>query len=186
MILTLIIACEVAFWVFVVSGLAVRYLFRKKQLGAVLLWCTPLIDLILIGATVTELHNGATASFFHGLAAVYVGVTLALGHSMINWADRQFAYRFAGGPKPSRGPRYGSAHAKKERQGWYRHLLAWMIGSAILGIMVLWIGDAKRTEQLSLMVVRWAMILGIDFLISFSYTLWPRSHKQTNRDSSLH
>lgn len=178
MILALILACEVAFWVFVIAGLAARYLFKKKTLSAVLLWSTPVVDLILIAATILDLKRGATAGFAHGLSAVYIGVTIGFGHRMIRWADRQFAYRFAGGEKPARGPRYGKAHAREERAGWIRHLLAWLIGSAMLEFMVLMVGDEARTEQLSLMILRWLLVLGIDFAISFSYTIWPKTAKK--------
>ncbi|MDI5788286.1 hypothetical protein PO124_07245 [Bacillus licheniformis] len=49
----------------------------------------------------------------HGIAAVYIGVSIAFGSRMIKWADERFAYRFAGGPKPDKGPQYGREHAKK-------------------------------------------------------------------------
>lgn len=174
MIGALIIGCEIAFWIFVLAGLSARYILGWKKTGAVLLVCTPIVDLLLILATVIDLKNGAQAEFMHGLAAVYIGVTVAFGHRMIKWADERFAHKFAGGQKPAPKPRHGEAHARMERQGWYRHLLAWVIGSALLGVMIMVVGDQERTKDLGLMVLRWAAILGIDFIISFSYTLWPK------------
>ncbi|RUT27757.1 hypothetical protein EJP77_20290 [Paenibacillus zeisoli] len=175
----LIIGCEIAFWVFVLAGLITRYLFKNKRLGGLLLLGTPIADLVLLVATAIDLKQGADATVYHGIAAVYLGSTIAFGHSMIKWADQQFAFRFAGGPKPKKRPKEGAPHARLERHGWYKHLLAWSIGSLILAIMIIWIGDRSRTAIFGLFIERWAMILGIDFLISFSYTLWPRKAKST-------
>lgn len=174
MIIALIVGCEIAFWVFVLAGLSFRYLLKMKKAGGLLLLCTPIVDLVLIAVTVIDLRNGAEATFAHGLAAVYIGVTIAFGHRMIRWADERFAFRYAGGAKPQRKPKYGVEHARSERQGWFRHLLSWVIGSGLLYGMVLFVNDASRTERLSSLVLTWAAVLGIDFLISFSYTLWPK------------
>jgi hypothetical protein len=39
---------------------------------------------------------------------------------------------------------------------------------------VLAVGDVDRTEALLNVAALWTLILAIDFLISFSYALWPR------------
>lgn len=174
MIAWLIVACEIGFWFIVLAGLMTRYVWKKKKAGAMLLMLTPVVDLILLAATVIDIRQGTEAGFVHGLAAVYLGGTIAFGHRMIRWADERFAYRFANGPKPEAKPKRGPAHAAAERGGWYRHLLAWAIGGALLVCMILLIGDADRSEALRLWIIRWTAVLGIDFLISFSYTLWPR------------
>jgi len=170
----LILACEIGFWVFILAGLFVRYILRRKKLGAMLLLCTPILDLILIAATVIDMKNGAEADFFHGLAAIYVGATVAYGRQMVQWADVRFAHLFAGGPKPVRASKYGAERARRERQGWFRHLLAWMIGVALLFGIIFIVGDADRTVKLLNMAKGWSIILLIDFAISFSYTLWPK------------
>lgn len=174
MIGLLIVACEIGFWLLVLAGLACRYLLRRRRLGAVLLASTILVDLTLLVLTAIDLKRGATATFMHGLAAVYIGVSLVFGKDMIRWADQRFAYRFAGGPKPVSKPRYGLERARYERRMWAKHALAWLIGSSLLGAMTLWVGDLAQSQQLILTIARWGMVLIIDFLISFSYTLWPR------------
>ncbi|MBR2563200.1 MAG: hypothetical protein IKE29_01080 [Paenibacillus sp.] len=174
MIAYFIIACEIAFWVFVAAGLSVRYMLGKKRLGLALLVATPIIDVLLLIATVMDLHSGATASMVHGIAAIYIGVSIAFGHQMIAWADRYFQYWFKGGESPRKSKPYGRDHARNERMGWIRHLLAWSIGSALLYIMIWWIGDPARTEVFSGLIRVWALVLGVDFLISFSYSLWPK------------
>lgn len=177
----LIVICEVGFWVIVLAGLMTRYVWKKKKAGAAMLLMTPIVDLILLGATVVDIRQGTEANFMHGLSAVYIGATVAFGHRMIKWADERFAYRFAGGPEPVSKPRTGQAHAAAQRNGWYRHLLAWIVGSVLLIGMIGLIGDAERSEALRSWIVRWAFILGIDFVISFSYTLWPRKSKTVEK-----
>ena len=179
MIGILIVAGEIAFWAFVLGGLVARYLLRRPRLGVALLLMTPVVDLVLVAATVIDLRAGATADFFHGLAAIYVGVSIAFGHRIIRWTDERFAHRFAGGPPPKRPPKHGPEHARREREGWYRHLLAWAVGSALLFGMVILVEDPDRTESLSARAAVWALILAIDFVWSFSYTLWPRKAKKS-------
>ena len=174
MLVFLIVAAEVAFWLILLAGLVTRYGLRRPRLGMALLVATPLVDLALLVATTIDLRGGGEAGLPHALAAVYIGVSVAWGRRMVTWADARFAYRFAGGPPPERPPRTGLLHAARERREWLRHLVAWATGTALLGLGVLLVGDLDRTAALLNMAVLWTFVLAIDFLISFSYTLWPR------------
>ena len=101
MIYAVIVACEVGFWVVLLAGFTARYLLRRPRLGAALLVCVPLADLVLLVASALDLrYVGGQADLAHGLAAIYLGVSVAWGHSMVRWADARFAHRFAGGPRP--------------------------------------------------------------------------------------
>jgi hypothetical protein len=173
-VLYVIVACEIGFWVVLLAGLAVRYRLGLRRAGAVVLACVPLVDLVLLVATVIHLRTGATAQFADGLAAVYLGVSVAYGHQMMSWADARFAHRFAGGSPPVRPPRTGPAHARRERRGWYRHVLAFTIGCALILGGVALVGDASQAQGLLSWIPRWALVLVIDFVWSFSYTFWPR------------
>jgi len=173
-----IIGCEIAFWVLILAGLACRYLLGLKKAGIALLWTTPVVDIVLLAVTVIHLRQGAEATFAHGLAAVYIGVSIAFGHSMIRWADTRFAHKFAGGAAPAPKPKYGREHARLERIGWLKHLLAWAIGCLCLGGMIYLVDDSGGTEPLIQMIRLWSIVLGIDFLISFSYTLSPKKAKR--------
>lgn len=173
--LGLIIGCEIAFWIFVLAGLACRYVWGRKRLGAALLICSPVVDVILLAATVIDLQGGAEARLSHGLAAVYIGASIAFGGPMIRWADVRFAYWTRGGARPQK--RYGEEHARHERQMWFRHLLAWAIGGAILYGIARLAGAEDRTSDLMPVMRVWSLVLAVDFLISFSYTLWPRRSK---------
>ena len=174
MLIALIIAAEIAFWAALLAGLATRYVLRRPKAGMALLAATPLIDLLLLVATTLDLHAGGEAGLPHALSAVYLGVSVAWGKRLVAWADVRFAHRFVGGPPPERRPRAGREHAARERREWLRHLLAWATGTALLGLGVLVIGDLDRTQALVNVAVLWTLVLVIDFVISFSYTLWPR------------
>ncbi|MBM6400042.1 hypothetical protein [Phycicoccus sonneratiae] len=174
MLVAVIVTCEVLFWVLVLAGLAVRYLLRRPRLGGRLLVAAPLVDLVLLVATVLDLRGGATATTAHALAAVYLGVSVGFGHSMVRWADVRFAHRFAGGPEPEPRPRSGRAHAAHERRGFGRHLLAYAVGAGLLGVAILVIGDPDRTGALLGMLRLWSVVVAVDGLVSLSYTVRPR------------
>ena len=175
--LLVIAGCEVGFWVFVLAGLALRYLIGLRRAGAVVLACAPLTDLVLLVATVIHLRSGAQPRTSDGLAAVYLGASIAFGQRTLRWADQRFAHRFAGAPA-SKPPKSGAAHARHERTLWYRHLLAFAIGSVLLLLGAALAGGASRAAPLLGWIPRWAVVLTVDFLWSFSYTLWPRKPKR--------
>ena len=173
--IALIVACEIGFWVLLGGGLAARYLLRARRLSTALLVAVPLVDVVLLAATAVDLRRGAEAGFERGLAAVYIGVSLAFGHQLTSWADQRFAHRFAGGPAPVRPPRTGRAHAARERRQWLRHLLAFAVAATVLAVLTLIVGDLSRTVPLWAVMAPWSMALVIDFIVAFSYTLSPRS-----------
>lgn len=172
-----IIACEVGFWVLLGSGLVARYLLRAKLLSTILLLAVPVVDVVLLAVSVLDLRRGGEAGTAHGLAAVYLGVSVAFGHQMITWADQRFAHRFAGGPPPARAPRAGRDHAAHQRRQWRRHLTAYLIAGAVLVLFTALVGDVARTLPLWQVMAPWGIGLAVDFVISFSYTLAPRKPK---------
>lgn len=174
MIFWFIVADEIGFWVFIFLGLFTRYILKKDKLSLCFFACTPVLDLVLLIITFVDLRNGAPASFVHVLAAVYIGVSIAFGSPLIKWADAHFAYYFAKGPKPEKKAKFGKAGAKRERQGWYRHLLAWAIGSGLMLFIHYLAGHPNNTELLLKRALLWSLILAADFVFSFSYTLFPK------------
>ncbi len=173
MLIAIIVFCEIGFWVVLGAGLVARYLLGRRTLGAVLLTAVPLVDLVLLVATVIDLSNGATADFTHGLAAAYIGFSVAFGHSMIRWADQRFAHRFAGGPPPWRPPKGGRARARYEWREFGKAALAWAISVGLLLAAIAIVGDAERTEALLGWIVRLSGILAIWSLWPITHTLWP-------------
>ncbi|PJE96044.1 hypothetical protein CUT44_19805 [Streptomyces carminius] len=174
MVVTLIIVCEVGFWVLLAVGLALRYLARRPRLGAAVLLCEPLLELVLLAATAIDLRGGAEGNWTHGLAAVYVGFTVAYGHYMIKWADGHFAHRFAGGPPPVRPPKYGRARAVHEWRMCARSVLGALVAMALLQGAVRYVGDAGRSESLVAWQQKMLFVIGISLVIAIGYTLWPK------------
>lgn len=144
----LIIACEIGFWVILLLALAVRYVLRRERLSRILLLCLPLIDLLLLLFTVTDLRRGATATFAHGLAAAYIGVTVAFGGMAVKWADAHLAHRFAAGPAPTGSPSRGWALVRYDFKLWGRCIVACVITAALVEMLVQLVGNTQATQPL--------------------------------------
>ncbi|SES17472.1 hypothetical protein [Lentzea albida] len=148
LILALIIGCEIGFWFFLLAGLVARYPLRSPKVGGVLLLCTPLVDVVLLVVTVFDLRTGGEATWPHAAAAIYLGLTLGFGHSMMRWADQRFQHRFAGGPPPVRPPKYGRAKVRYEWKQFGRFAIAWLISAVIMGGLVFFVSTPAQTEVL--------------------------------------
>lgn len=172
MLVALIIACEVAFWVFLAVGLALRYLAKKPRAGAAVLLCEPLLEVVLLVVTVLDLKNGAEPDWKHGLAALYLGYTAAHGHATVQWLDGLFAHRFAGGPKPLE--RYGFDRATYEWKVWLRSLGGAALALGLLQLAIWYVGDASRTESLTAWQGQTLKLLGIHGVIALCYTVFPK------------
>lgn len=166
MLLAVIVACEIGFWVLLGAGLVARYPLRMPRLSGALLLGVPLIDLVLLVVTVIDLRRGATATFGHGLAAAYLGFSVAFGHSMIRWADQRFAHRFAGGPAPWRPPKGGWARARYEWREWGKGMAGWAIACGLLGAAIVLVDDAERTAELRAWIGRLSVAMLI-WLLAF-------------------
>ncbi|MFG2282734.1 hypothetical protein ACGFNQ_29140 [Streptomyces asoensis] len=175
MIVALVVACEVAFWVLLAAGLALRYLLRMPRLGLALLLCEPLLEAVLFAVTAVDLRNGAEPDWRHGLAAVYIGFTVGLGRSTVRWADARFAHRFAGGPPPVRPPRHGRARAVHEWKVAGRWTLAALTAAALLEAAVRYVGADGDTGSLRDWQLRMVWVVGVNLVIALSYTLFPKA-----------
>ncbi|MGW2486814.1 hypothetical protein ACWCV9_06275 [Streptomyces sp. NPDC001606] len=173
MVVWLIITCEVAFWVLLVAGLTFRYALRMPRTGLALLLCEPLLEVVLFLVTAIDLRNGAQPDWRHGLAAVYIGFTVGLGHSTIKWADAWVAHRFAGGPPPAKPPKYGTARTVHEWKVAGRWILAACVALALLQGAVWYVGDGD-ISSLRAWQQRMLWVIGINLVIAGSYTLFPK------------
>ncbi|RKS73320.1 hypothetical protein BZB76_4010 [Actinomadura pelletieri DSM 43383] len=169
MLIAITAGCEIGFWVVLAAGLAARYVLRLRRTGAALLWCVPLVDLVLLVATALDLGNGATAGFAHGLAAAYLGYSVAFGPSMVRWADERFAHRFADGPPPRGKPADGRARTRYEWREFGKAVGATALACGLLLAMIAWVGDPDRTAALLAWLVRLGVVLAI-------WSLWPITH----------
>ncbi|WP_328548097.1 hypothetical protein [Streptomyces platensis] len=172
MIVVLIVACEVGFWVLLALGLALRYLARMPRTGAVVLLMEPLLELVLLIVTAIDLKNGAPADWKHGLAAVYIGFTVAYGHYTIKWVDGHFAHRFAGGPRPVK--RYGLARAKHEGKLWVRTVVMAAVAAALLQLATWYVGDGGDTRSLHEWQLTALRIVAVHGVIALTYLIWQK------------
>lgn len=180
----IILACEISFWVVLCLGLAARYLLRAPRLGAALLLCVPLVDVVLLLVTILHLRSGATADWTEGLAALYLGFSLTYGHRLVQWTDARFAFRFAGGPLPPRPPRYGRAHLWYEWREYLRLCLACAISGALLVGGIVLVGDPARAAALSAWLGQLLKVIVIALLWPLSYTIWPRKRPPEGQEAS--
>ncbi|MFE3519881.1 hypothetical protein [Streptomyces sp. NPDC059166] len=130
-----IVVCEIAFWVFLVLGLLARYALRARRLGGALLVCVPLTDLALVAFSVAHLRSGGEAGATHGLAAVYLGVSVGFGPEIVRRADAWFAHRVTNAPAPAKPPRSGPERVRHEWRLWLRCVTAFTVAAALTLLM---------------------------------------------------
>jgi len=181
-IVYLIIGVEVGFWLLIIAGLTARYLLSQPRLGLALLALTPVLDFILLVATTRDvLVNGAAATLAHGIAAVYLSVSLTFGKRIVRWADERFRYYvLRQGARPAQ--LYGLEHARYNFRGSLLYMLAWLLGGGYILLVIYLVGDPNRTQVLSTVLRVWTASVIIDFLISVSYFIWPRQPQPDGAD----
>jgi hypothetical protein len=173
-LVTLIAACEIAFWALLALGLSLRYLARMPRTGAAVLLCEPLLEVVLLIVTAFDLKNGAQPDWKHGLAAVYIGFTVTHGPYLVRWADGHFAYRFADGRRPVRPPKYGRDRAVHEWRMSLRALGGAAIAAALLQAAVWYVDDSGQSTSLRAWQAKMGLVAGISLIIAVSYTVWPK------------
>ncbi|GAA0914779.1 hypothetical protein [Streptomyces thermoalcalitolerans] len=174
MIVALIAACEIGFWVLLALGLTARYLLKWRRTGLALLLCEPLLEVVLLVVTAIDLRNGAQPDWTHGLAALYIGCTVGHGHRTVKWLDGHAAHRLGGAPKPPGPPRHGLARARHETRVWLGTLLGAVVATVLLQLAIRYVGDASRTTSLEAwrhIAWRAAVIHG---LVTLAYWIWPK------------
>ncbi|GAA2737011.1 hypothetical protein [Actinocorallia aurantiaca] len=177
MLVAMIIGAEVAFWVILALGLLVRYALRMPRLGGALLLAVPLVDLVLLAVTFLDLRGGGDVGGVHGLAAVYLGVSVGFGHHIIGRMDAWAAYRFDGAPRPVKPEKGSAARARYEAVQFGRHAVAWAVGSALLMLGVWYVGDAERTQPFLSLAGLWTVVLIVDGAVTgydVLQNLWSR------------
>ncbi|WP_030057521.1 MULTISPECIES: hypothetical protein [Streptomyces] len=174
MIVTLIVAAEISWWIVLGLALSARYLLRWRRTSTVLLLGLPVVDLALYALTVLDLRGGTEAGWMHALAASYAGFSVGYGPSLVRWADRHFLHRFAGGPKPLPSPKYGPERTRYEWQVAGRTVVSAAITLGLITLLVpLSAGSAHYGTFL-----QWYLKLGIaavvNVVVAGCYSLWPK------------
>lgn len=178
MVITLIVACEVGFWVLLAAGLAARYLLRMPRTGAALLLCEPLLEVVLLVATAVDLRNAAEPSWTHGLAALYIGYTVGHGHRTVKWLDGHAAHRLGGAPRPVGPPRYGRPRARHEARVWLGTLVGAVVATALLLLAMWYVDDPTRVGPLRDWLGASWRIAFFHGLAALSYAVWPRKPRE--------
>jgi hypothetical protein len=184
-IVALIAACEIGFWVLLAAGLGARYLLKMPRTGLALLLCEPLLEVVLLVATALDLKNGADPNWTHGLAALYLGYTVGHGHRTVKWLDGHAAHRLGGAPPPPKPPRYGMARARHEGRIWLGTLIGAVVATVLLQLAIWYVGDPSRVTSLeSWRFVAWRTA-GIHGVIALSYFVWPRKGPTGEQDTTV-
>ncbi len=186
MLVAMIVGAEVAFWVVLALGLLARYALRMPRLGGALLLAVPLVDLVLLAATFLDLRGGGDVGGVHGLAAVYLGVSVGFGHHIIGRMDAWAAYRFDGAPRPAKPEKGSTARARYEAAQFGRHVIAWAVGSALLMLGVWYVGDAGRTQPFLGLAGLWMVVLVVDGAVTgydVLQNLWSRGRGSARASS---
>lgn len=184
LILILIVSCEVAFWLVLIAGLSARYIFKRQKLSKALLCLVPWIDVILLIAVVLDLRSGAVATFAHGLAAAYIGFTVAFGKSTLAWVDRVFAHRFSDGPKPATPPTHGRELFLYELKWFGRCLLAVSVTIALSFAAIIAVNDPAKTAALNLWTKAPLITAALWFVFGPLWSVlfhWPAPRPQAGR-----
>ena len=172
MIALAIVCAEILFWVFLLSGLFARYALRLKTLGLVLLALTPVVDIVLIALTYIDLHRGAAASFFHGMATVYVGFTVMFGPAIVRAMDAKFLRRYGGsggGAEESESPTSSSGSESREdaRRSWLKACSACGIAGVLIAIAIAIIGLSGSFWLIYWLVVLASIVVAWPFIARY-------------------
>jgi hypothetical protein len=167
MLYAAIAIAEILFWAFLLGGLFVRYGLRRRRAGGVLIAGAAAVTGALLAVSAIDLAGGGEPETAHVLAAIAVAYTVVYGRRHLAKADA-WVRRRVGEPVPDAPP--AKPKAVREREGWYRHARMWAIGAALLAAGALLAGEV--TPLLAAAGV-WTVVLAIDFVVSFSYSVGP-------------
>ncbi|WP_146070018.1 hypothetical protein [Cryobacterium sp. Y29] len=125
-----------------------------------------------------HLRSGADAEWAHGLAAVYIGFSIAYAPGMVRWADIRFSHRFADGPAPTW--LCGTGHTVACRKDVARTLLAAAISALDLFGLIRLVGNAAQTAAPEHWYPMLMMICGLEVIWAVKHTIWPRAPPPKN------
>lgn len=199
----LLIVTEIIFFASIAAFLVTRYFLGWRHLSV---WLLPIFILsVLIDVYIGWVDYKVTGEFskFQFIIIIFIVYAATSGLSdfrRLDVAIQRKVARWKGEPEPEISvklpPKYGRAHAKHERKGWYIHLLIFTI---VQCVMILFVGVSDQftieqlfekefyealfddshhgiyaNEGLNDLFKLWLVILVIDGVISFSYTFFPK------------
>ncbi|MER6301988.1 hypothetical protein ABT247_20850 [Kitasatospora sp. NPDC001539] len=174
MIVTLIAAAEISWWIVLGLALSARYLLRWRRTSTALLIGLPLVDLALYVLTVLNLRGGAEAGWMHALAASYAGFSVGYGPSLVAWADRHFLHRFAGGPKPLPSPKYGPERTAYEWRIAGRTVVSSAITLALITLLVPLSAGSAHFGTFAQWYWRLGIAAVVNVIVAGCFSIWPK------------
>lgn len=176
MLLIAIVVAEVLFWILLLAGLLTRYALKAPRIGAALLIATPIVDLVLLALTYIDLSSGKSSNFIHGLSALYIGYSIALGPTIIRALDMRFARRFGTHENSTNGP--DNHTAESAIATWKRACWA-----SLISVVLLTIGIAITSLQGAFWLIYW-IIVAI-FIVVLWWFIGPYREKKKKRGKSM-
>lgn len=184
---TFLIASEVIFWVFVSLALLLRYWFRMKKasLAAFIILILNELAVFLVG--VLDYIAIGMISQFQILIIIFILYSIIFGRSDFKKLDRWIQKKVAqmkGEPIPDFGEKpkrqlYGKEHAKEERKGFYKHFLIFVVAHIGFALLLAFVKTDDNNLIGGISNI-WTKILIIDFIWSFSHTIWPKKEKSNS------
>lgn len=199
--LAFLIVSEVIFWVFVVLALLFRYWFRMKKASLVAFIILILEELAVLFFGVLDYIQVGTFSSFQVIIIIFIIYGLIFGKSdfkkLDKWIKKKVAH-IKGETLPvevedTRGALHGKEHAKQERRNFYGHFLTFIMAHIIFAILFGFVPESffnmplpqeiegiiktSNHNPISSISNIWTKILIIDFIWSFSYTVFPKKEK---------
>ena len=202
----LFIFVEVIFWLLIILFLILRYILQWKSasIGILPLFVATIIADLFLGWV--DYQQTGEFSLFQIIVVIFVIYAVTSGRSDFQrldaWVQRKIA-AWKGEPEPELTvkpvPKFGKEHAKHERRGWYSHAISFVVILIMFYFVsgphalfewtdlfnpefyqMWWTEEAHglfAEETINQIVKVWLIILVIDGIISFSYTVSPRKEK---------
>ena len=161
---TVIVLCELGFWVLIAVGLLVRYVLRRRRAATWILASVPVLDVVLIIAVAFDLASGTPVGGVHHLAAYYLGFSVGFGPALIRWVDVRVAHSFFGGPAPVKITKDTVEYRRYLWQDWFRAVVACGIAALVLLVLAFTVASGEQSAALVGNIAPLGLILGIWFL----------------------
>ena len=195
----LVICGEVLFWVLTVVFVILRYWLRLEKVSLVFLVLVVTNELFAAGLAILDYARTGVVGEFQIVMAAFIVYAATVGKQDFKRLDaylqrtvaRWRGERTTPEPASSANTMHKEAgspdreHARKERRGFYEHLLVFVVGQAILfTIGESWLaaqfGGGATEKPSGLMAAGriWCVVLLVDGIWSLSYTFFPRQARR--------
>ncbi|KKB41390.1 hypothetical protein ACFSCZ_17475 [Siminovitchia sediminis] len=200
----IVIIAEILFLVFAGLFFIMRYWFRKNAVGFAFIILLILNELFLAFLAIYDYLQTGTLDSFQIITAIFYIYLIFEGKKDFKRLDHYFKKKVAswkGETVPDLQTsesavekKYGRAHAKEEREGWYIHLVIFVIAQIVFWNIDNFTGwqdfnlnqigeffQIYEDPKINQVNAVWGVILFIDFIWSFSYTIWPKKEKSSSK-----